>query len=110
MLPHITICICTCDRPVMLERLLRDIRQQETGGAFNYSVMIVDNHPAQSARPVVEKCMREGKIAITYVLEPERNIALARNTALSHATGDFIVFIDDDEFPAPSWLMNLFCA
>ena len=28
---------------------------------------------------------------------------LARNNALSHATGDFIVFIDDDEFPA-AWL------
>ena len=110
MLPHITICICTCDRPTTLERLLYKIPQQETGRAFHYSVVIVDNHPSQSARPVVEKCWREGKIAITYAAEPERNIALARNKALSHAAGDFIVFIDDDEFPAPNWLMNLFCA
>jgi len=93
----------------MLERLLREIPQQETSGAFKYSVVIVDNHPAQSARPVVEKCWREGKTVITYAAEPERNIALARNRALSHATGDFIVFIDDDEFPAPNWLLNLFC-
>jgi glycosyltransferase involved in cell wall biosynthesis len=110
MLPHISICICTCDRPAMLDRLLREIPQQETSGAFNYSVAIVDNHPTQSARPVVEKYSREGKIIITYAPEPKRNIALARNTALSHATGDFIVFIDDDEFPTPNWLLSLFLA
>jgi glycosyltransferase involved in cell wall biosynthesis len=108
MLPHIAICICTYCRPAMLERLLLGISQQETEGAFNYSVVIADNHAAQSAKPVVEKCRRAGKIAITYAAEPERNIALARNTALAHATGDFIVFIDDDEFPAPNWLINLF--
>jgi glycosyltransferase involved in cell wall biosynthesis len=108
MLPHITICICTYCRPVMLERLLGVVSQQETGGIFNYSVVIVDNHAAQSAKPVVEACRGAGKIAIIYAAEPERNIALARNTALAHATGDFIAFIDDDEFPAPNWLLNLF--
>jgi succinoglycan biosynthesis protein ExoM len=91
----------------MLQRLLREIQQQETGGLATYSVVIADNDPAQSARPVVEKCGREGNIAITYAVEGERNIALARNTALSHARGDFIAFIDDDEFPAKDWLLNL---
>lgn len=94
----------------MLERLLDEISRQETAGAFTYSVVATDNDATQSARPVVKKCRREGAIAITYAVEPERNIALARNTALSHATGDFIVFIDDDEFPAPDWLLNLFRA
>ena len=45
---------------------------------------------------------------MTYAVEPERNIALAHNTAFSHATGTFIAVIDDDEFPAPNWLLNLF--
>jgi succinoglycan biosynthesis protein ExoM len=33
---------------------------------------------------------------------------LARNKAIESATGDWIAFIDDDEFPAPDWLLNLF--
>ena len=45
---------------------------------------------------------------MTYAVQPERNIALAHNTAVSHATGEFIAIIDDDEFPAPNWLLNLF--
>src|SRR5215472_13245865 len=106
--PNISICVCTCDRVAMLERLLRGIQQQETAGAFTYSVVIVDDEPSQSARPVAERWSRESTLGITYVMEPERNIAVARNTAVAHARGDFIAFIDDDEFPAAGWLLKLF--
>ena len=108
MLPHITICICTYCRPAMLERLLREISQQDPAGAFTYSIVVTDNDSAQSARSLVETCSRKGKVAMTYAVQPERNIALAHNTAVSHATGEFIAIIDDDEFPAPNWLLNLF--
>lgn len=92
----------------MLERLLREVDRQETGGAFTVSAVVADNDSEQSARPVVEVVARECQLATTYSMEPERNIALARNRALKYATGDFVVFIDDDEFPAAGWLMNLF--
>jgi succinoglycan biosynthesis protein ExoM len=110
MLPHITVCICTYRRPTMLQRLLREIPQQETGGCFTYSIVVADNDVAQSARTVVEKCRTESNIPIVYTVEPERNIALARNAAVSHATGELIASIDDDESPAPEWLLNLFRA
>jgi len=95
----------------MLERLLREISRQETAGTFTFSVVVIDNNSTQSARAVVEKWQRErfGEVPqIVYAVELAKNIALARNNALSHATGDFVVFIDDDEFPAPGWLLNLF--
>jgi len=92
----------------MLERLLREISQQDPAGAFTYSIVVTDNDSAQSARSLVETCSRKGKVAMTYAVQPERNIALAHNTAVSHATGEFIAIIDDDEFPAPNWLLNLF--
>ena len=92
----------------MLKRLLREVARQETANAFTFSMVITDNDAAHSARPVVEQCANEFGLAITSTVEPERNIAVARNTAVSHATGDFVVFIDDDEFPVPGWLLNLF--
>jgi succinoglycan biosynthesis protein ExoM len=105
---HISVCICTCGRPEMLARLLREVARQETANAFTFSVVVTDNEPTQSGRKVVDGCANELGLAATYTVEPERNIAMARNTALSHATGDFIVFIDDDEFPVPGWLLSLF--
>ena len=41
-------------------------------------------------------------------MEPQQNISLTRNKAIANATGDFIAFIDDDEFPAKRWLLTLF--
>jgi succinoglycan biosynthesis protein ExoM len=107
-IPHITICIATCGRPKMLDRLLREIARQQTGGLFTFSVVVTDNDKECSARPVIDAFNSDSGTKVVYAIEPERNIAVVRNTALAHASGDFIVFIDDDEFPVPDWLRNLF--
>jgi succinoglycan biosynthesis protein ExoM len=92
----------------MLERLLRDVARQNTDDAFTFSVVVTDNDSAQSGRAVAEKCQAECGVKIFYSNEVERNIATVRNTALSHATGNFLVFIDDDEFPVENWLLELY--
>jgi len=38
----------------------------------------------------------------------ELSIALARNMTIENANGDFVAFIDDDEFPTKQWLLSLF--
>jgi succinoglycan biosynthesis protein ExoM len=48
------------------------------------------------------------RIPVTYCVEPQQNISLARNKALEHADGEFVAFIDDDEFPSDQWLLRLY--
>src|SRR5580700_7943958 len=96
---HIAICICTYKRPVLLKRLLDDLGGQDTGGLFTYSIVVVDNDHLRSAEPVVSVFAAASAIPIRYCEEPRQNIALARNKAVENATGDFVAFIDDDEFP-----------
>lgn len=105
---HICVCICTYKRPELLRRLLSKLEEQETEGLFDYSIVIVDNDRSQSAQQTVESYARQSKISINYFVEPEQNIALARNKAIENAKGDFIGFIDDDEFPVDQWLLNLY--
>ncbi len=107
---HICVCICTYQRPELLRRLLSKLEEQESGGLFDYSVVIVDNDRSESARQTAESCARQSKAAIKYYVEPEQNIALARNKAIENAKCDFIGFIDDDEFPADQWLLYLYKA
>ncbi len=90
----------------MLERCLRAVQGQTQSG-FSHSVVVVDNDAQESARGVVEALSRKGGLEIAYVVEPEPNISRARNRALAHATGDYIAFIDDDEFPDSDWLFHL---
>ena len=86
------------------------LEEQETEGLFDYSIVIVDNDKSESARQTVESCVRQSKLSISYYVEPEQSIALARNMALANTNGDFVGFIDDDEFPQEHWLLNLYKA
>ena len=104
---HLCVCICTYKRPELLRRLLSSLTTQDTQGLFSFLIVVSDNDASQSARPVVDTFSLESRIPVRYCCEPEQNIALARNNALAHAEGDFVVFIDDDEFPVDSWLYTL---
>jgi glycosyltransferase involved in cell wall biosynthesis len=109
-LPHTTVCICTFRRPSYLKRLLEKLQQQSTRGAFSFSVVVCDNDARQSAASIVSAVRESGTMDISYCWEPRQNIALARNKALEQARGDFVAFIDDDEFPAAGWLEALVSA
>src|SRR5438093_10664429 len=105
---HITVCVCTYKRPALLGRLLRVLEDQDTGGLFTYSIVVAENDRSQSGRAVVLEFSAGSRIPVKYCLEPQQNIALARNKAIENASGDFVAFIDDDEFPDTMWLLRLF--
>ena len=105
--PHICVCVCTFRRPSLLQQTLEALTKQEGRGRFTFSIVVADNDQGMSARPVVDHCASNWSGQITYCSEPVQNIALARNLALQHATGDYVALIDDDEVPAPDWLMRM---
>lgn len=105
--PHISVCVCTYKRAALLPDLIHAIETQRTDGQFTYEVIVADNDAARSAESTVQQLARASAIRISYCLEPEMNIALARNAAVARATGDFVVFIDDDEVPTSDWLYEL---
>jgi glycosyltransferase involved in cell wall biosynthesis len=89
---------------------LNELDHQKTEGLFSYSVVVVDNDSNNSAQEVVQAFRKVSKLDVQYYVEPEQNISLARNRAVDNARGDFIAIMDDDEFPDPNWLLNLFKA
>src|SRR5512135_3344884 len=107
MTDHISVCVCTYRRNRMLARLLRNLALQETWDRFTYSVVVVDNDAAGSARGEVARLAAELNLEIVYGIESERTIPAARNHAIGLARGNFIGIIDDDEFPPPHWLATL---
>lgn len=106
--PQISVCICTFRRPHLLGRLLQEVERQETKSLFEYSVTLVDNDVSKSSEEIVTQFQKTSALRISYHVEPEQNIALARNKALANSAGDFLAFIDDDELPGNEWLLKLF--
>ncbi len=105
---HISVCVCTYKRPQLLQRLLTEVIRQETDGLFSFSIVVADNDEARSAEATVAEIGRASAIPVKYCVEARQNIALARNKVVENADGDYLAFIDDDEFPAPQWLLSLF--
>ncbi len=106
-LPKVCVCVCTFRRPELLRRTLDGLAALDHAGQFTIAIVVVDNDRAESAREVVSVFQTSSPLEILYAVEPEQNIALARNRAVQNAAGDFIAFIDDDEFPEPQWLAKM---
>jgi succinoglycan biosynthesis protein ExoM len=104
----ISVCVCTYRRTDLLERLLVHVEEQITNQSFDYSIVIVDNDRQESARDLVCSFAKRSARPVAYHVEPEQNIALARNKAIENTHGDFVAFIDDDEYPDKDWLLRLY--
>ena len=92
----------------MLAKALKDVISQVTASKFFYEVVVVDNDSRRSAEDTVRRFQSTNELKIIYDCEPEQNIALARNRAIQNATGNFIAFMDDDEYPVKDWLARLY--
>ena len=105
---HISVCICTYKRPILLLNILKKLQDQVTNDLFSYSIVVVDNDFNETAKNTVETFKQMSSASIGYYNERKQNIAVARNKAVDNAKGNFIAFIDDDEFPETTWLLNLY--
>jgi succinoglycan biosynthesis protein ExoM len=90
----------------MLAELLAGLRRQVRHG-MTMRIVVIDNDRQRSASAVAETFRASSGIELVYDVEPEQNIALARNRALAHCHADYVAFIDDDELPSQAWLRTL---
>ncbi len=109
---RISVCICTCNRSELLQRLLDSLRRIDLGNLDPGSVdlIVVDNAPTGQARAVCHGASKFLPVELHFAEEYERGISFARNravrTALSRGA-DLIAFVDDDDVPEPDWLIRL---
>lgn len=100
----------TYGRPRGLASLLAGIAALEEPEGVDLRVVIVDNDPDGSAKPIVDEWRAAIRCPVDYAVEAERGIPAARNRAvlLARDAGcESIVFVDDDEVPEPGWLVEL---
>jgi succinoglycan biosynthesis protein ExoM len=99
----VSICIATYRRPEGLSRLLDSLVRLKLPPGLRVETIVVDNDADASARPIA--AARAAALdPIRYAVEPQRNIALARNRALSQARGEWVAFVDDDEVVEEGWI------
>jgi len=101
-----SICIATYKRSELLKKLLESLLIQKEIELNQVEIIIVDNDSAQSAKPVVETYVNKYPCDIYYFIQPEKNISLTRNMALDKIKGEYVFFIDDDEYADEYWMVT----
>jgi succinoglycan biosynthesis protein ExoM len=96
----IDVLICTFRR-ASIRDTLDSIALQDVPGHVCLRVVVADNDETPSAQDLITGLANRYPHPLHYLHAPARNISIARNACLDHATADWVAFIDDDE-TAPS--------
>ena len=98
----LSICIISYKRPALLKLCLESIAVSLVHlDPDTYEVLVSDDCPNQSAWEVVKSFG-----FVHWIQGPRRGVAANRNNIVKAATGEWILFIDDDELADVNWLLH----
>lgn len=98
-----TIQLCTYNRAALLERVLEAAFDQ-TVPDDAYEVVLVDDGSSDETPSVIQRARSRATCAFTVVSQANRGLAGARNAGIARATGERIIFIDDDVLVLPNFV------
>jgi GT2 family glycosyltransferase len=98
--PKVSVCVTHHDRPQYLKQALQSLEQQTYA---NFEVVVVDDG---SERAETQSCLDELEPVFagrgwTLIRSPNRFVSAARNTAAANASGEYLIFMDDDNIAKP---------
>jgi GT2 family glycosyltransferase len=100
------VALCTHNREARLARTLEALRALGLPKSST-ELLIVDNASTdRTAQLLAGDRWRRPNWPARIVWEGKLGLSNARNRAIQEAAGEYIVFIDDDESPAPQWLVS----
>ena len=109
LITYILISCCTYKRPVLLDRLIKNLLNIKYPENIKCEILIVDNDIEQSSKQIYDKYNNSCAIKIHYTNETEKGLSNVRNRAIQEGINlgaSHIAFIDDDEIANDDWLIN----
>ena len=97
--PDFSVILPTRNRAGQLSGALAHLARQETGGAFTYEVVVIDNGSTDDTRATVERVAAGYPVPLVYVYESRAGKPQALNAGMQAATGSLFAFLDDDVEP-----------
>ena len=104
----ISLIICTRDRYHQLACCLKSVRRITFDRPWE--LIIVDNGSTDETAAVVREFIKTANVRAICLFEPTPGKSNGLNTALKTATGQILAFTDDDCYPAPDFLSQVWSA
>lgn len=105
--PDLTVCICTRDRAASLEVTLESLVKAENLASMKHGadceILIVDNGSTDDTPTIISRFENRFK-RIRHILQPVPGLSNARNAAIDSATGQYLIWTDDDVLVDENWI------
>jgi glycosyltransferase involved in cell wall biosynthesis len=99
-LPLITIIVPMYNVELYIERCISSIQEQTYR---NIEILLVDDgSPDKSGQLADEKARSDARTKVFHV--KNGGVSAARNLGIQHSTGEFVVFVDGDDYLAPDYV------
>ncbi|MDP5337300.1 MAG: hormogonium polysaccharide biosynthesis glycosyltransferase HpsE [Nodularia sp. (in: cyanobacteria)] len=103
---NFTVAIPTYNGASRLPELLERLRNQIYTENFAWEIIVVDNNSTDNTAELIKSYQENWPCSypLKYCFEAQQGAAYARKKAVEVASGEFIGFLDDDNYPAPTWV------
>jgi glycosyltransferase involved in cell wall biosynthesis len=91
--PRVSIILATYNRAGLLPRAIDSVLRQTFS---DWELLIIDDGSTDETKALVDTYSRDDR-RIRYICQENSGLALARNTGISAASGDYITFLDSDD-------------
>lgn len=98
-----SIIIPTYNRGNSLQRALKSLSLVKYPKS-NWEVIVVDNNSSDDTKAIVSLLKKQSTLNIKYVIEKRLSFTVARQRGAKEASGEILVYIDDDVTVEKKWL------
>jgi glycosyltransferase involved in cell wall biosynthesis len=105
--PVISVVISCYGRPERLCTLIAQLLAQDAATP-SYEVIVVDDGAQRPVFPYLETIIDSTSVPIRCLRKSNGGVASARNFGASHASGEFLLFTDDDMSVPPTYVLTHF--
>ena len=110
-MPDISVIITTYNRKDLLVEVLESVVASQQLSPGQAEVIVVDNNSTDGTDAAVEAFVRrtgeQAPLEVRYVVERQQGLSPARNRGIAEARGEFILFMDDDQFIDPLYIATI---
>ncbi|MDZ8188361.1 MAG: hormogonium polysaccharide biosynthesis glycosyltransferase HpsE [Nostoc sp. ChiSLP02] len=104
----VTVAIPTYNGAKRLPKVLDLLLSQNGVENLKWEVVVINNNSSDNTNEVIHDYQKKfiQNFPLRYFLEKKQGVAFARMRAINEARGEFIAFLDDDNFPTKNWLLE----
>jgi glycosyltransferase involved in cell wall biosynthesis len=104
----ISIVVCTFNRVKSLARTLQSLKEMSVSSSEKWELIVVDNNSSDSTKSCVLEFNQKSSVPVRYIFESRQGKPFALKTGIQSASGELLLFTDDDVIVDKHWLSNIY--